>query len=139
VTERERPANYGPMHVMIGPGAAPIRPESPTSVRPIARQIGQWRLPGTRRARAVTLAFCWAHVRRRFYEIAAAGLAPIASERHSWPQRRRMAVARQEKSRPIIDEFEPWLRAKLALINQKIKPSRQSAMRCHAGRVHSLP
>jgi len=68
------------MHVMIGPGAAPIRPESPTSVRPIARQIGQWRLPGTRRARAVTLAFCWAHVRRRFYEIAAAGPAPIASE-----------------------------------------------------------
>lgn len=28
----------------------------------------------------VTLAFCWAHVRRRFYELAAAGPAPIASE-----------------------------------------------------------
>ena len=26
------------------------------------------------------LAFCWAHVRRRFYELAAAGPAPIASE-----------------------------------------------------------
>ena len=29
---------------------------------------------------SVSLAFCWAHVRRRFYELAAAGPAPIASE-----------------------------------------------------------
>ncbi len=28
----------------------------------------------------VRLAFCWAHVRRRLYELAAAGPAPIASE-----------------------------------------------------------
>jgi hypothetical protein len=28
----------------------------------------------------VTLAFCWAHVRRRFYGLAVAGAAPIASE-----------------------------------------------------------
>ena len=28
----------------------------------------------------VQLAFCWSHVRRRFYELAAAGPAPIASE-----------------------------------------------------------
>ena len=28
----------------------------------------------------VQLAFCWAHVRRQFYELAAAGPAPIASE-----------------------------------------------------------
>ena len=28
----------------------------------------------------VELAFCWSHVRRRFYEIAAAGSAPIAAE-----------------------------------------------------------
>ena len=28
----------------------------------------------------VELAFCWSHVRRRFYELAAAGSAPIASE-----------------------------------------------------------
>jgi transposase len=28
----------------------------------------------------VELAFCWAHVRRRFYELAAPGAAPIASE-----------------------------------------------------------
>jgi transposase len=28
----------------------------------------------------VELAFCWSHVRRRFYELAAAGPAPIASD-----------------------------------------------------------
>lgn len=28
----------------------------------------------------MTLAFCWAHWRRRFYEIARSGPAPIASE-----------------------------------------------------------
>ena len=82
----------------------------------------------------VQLAFCWAHVRRRFYELAAAGPAPIASEaleriaglyaieneiRGRSAEERR--AARQEKSRPIVDELEPWLRAKLALISQKTK------------------
>jgi transposase len=82
----------------------------------------------------VQLAFCWAHVRRRFYELAAAGPAPIASEalqriaglyaiesdiRGSGAEERR--DARLRRSRPIIDEFEPWLRAKLALISQKTK------------------
>jgi len=82
----------------------------------------------------VTLAFCWAHVRRRFYELAAAGPAPIASEvlrrigelytiedgirGRSAEQR---CAARQEKSRPIIVDLEPWLREKLGLISQKTK------------------
>ena len=82
----------------------------------------------------VQLAFCWSHVRRRFYELAAAGLAPIASEalerigalyavekdiRERNADERR--AARQEKSRPILDALEPWLREKLALISQKTK------------------
>ena len=82
----------------------------------------------------VELAFCWSHVRRRFYELAAAGPAPIASEaleriaglyvieaqiRGRTADERR--AVRQEKSRPIADEFEPWLRAKLSLISQKTK------------------
>jgi transposase len=82
----------------------------------------------------VQLAFCWSHVRRRFYELAAAGPAPIASETleriaglyaiekeirgRSADERRAM---RQDRSRPIIDDLEPWLRAKLALISQKSK------------------
>ena len=82
----------------------------------------------------VQLAFCWAHVRRRFYELAAAGPAPIASEaleriaelyaieseiRGRSAEERR--AVRQERSRPILDDLEPWLRAKLALISQKTK------------------
>lgn len=82
----------------------------------------------------VQLAFCWAHVRRRFYELAVAGPAPIASEAltriaelyavetesrgRSADERR---THRQAKSRPILDQLEPWLRTKLGLISQKTK------------------
>lgn len=82
----------------------------------------------------VTLAFCWAHVRRRFFELATAGPAPIASEalkriaalyRIEGDIRGRSAderrAVRQEKSRPIIADLEPWLREKLDLISQKTK------------------
>lgn len=82
----------------------------------------------------VSLAFCWSHVRRRFYELAQSGPAPIATEalqriaelyrieneiRGRSPEERR--AARQQKSRPIIDALEPWLRGKLALVSQKSK------------------
>ena len=82
----------------------------------------------------VQLAFCWAHVRRRFYELAVAGPAPIASEAlkriaelyavetecrtRSADERR---AHRQQNSQPILDELEPWLRTKLGLISQKTK------------------
>lgn len=82
----------------------------------------------------VTLAFCWAHVRRRFYELAAAGPAPIATEaltliaklcavengiRGKSADERR--AVRQENSKPVLDDLEPWLRTKLGLISQKTK------------------
>jgi transposase len=82
----------------------------------------------------VQLAFCWSHVRRRFYELAAAGPAPIASEaltrigalyavetdiRGQSAEARR--AVRQERSRPVIDAMEPWLRARLETISQKGK------------------
>jgi len=82
----------------------------------------------------VQLAFCWSHVRRRFYELAAAGPAPIASEaleriaglyaiekdiRGRGADERR--AVRQDRSRPIIDDLEPWLRTKLNVISQKTK------------------
>lgn len=81
-----------------------------------------------------TLAFCWAHVRRRFYELATAGPAPIASEVlrriaelyrieddiRGQPAETRRA-ARQERSRPIVAALEPWMREKLGLISQKTK------------------
>jgi transposase len=83
---------------------------------------------------SVQLAFCWSHVRRRFYELAAAVPAPIASEAMARigqlyaiesgicgqnPDDQR--AARQEKSRPVLDALEPWLREKLARISQKTK------------------
>jgi transposase len=82
----------------------------------------------------VELAFCWSHVRRRFYELAAAGPAPIASEAleriralyevekairgHDADERR---CVRGDKSKPLIEALEPWLRAKLDLVSQKTK------------------
>jgi transposase len=82
----------------------------------------------------VQLAFCWSHVRRRFYELAVGGPAPIASEAleriaalyaiekdirgRSANERRSV---RQARTRPLIADLEPWLREKLALISQKSK------------------
>src|ERR1700686_1091566 len=79
-------------------------------------------------------AFCWVHVRRNFYKLATPGPAPIASEalqriaalyaiekdiRGLSAEER--CLARQHKSRPLIDALEPWLRTKLGLISQKGK------------------
>jgi transposase len=82
----------------------------------------------------VRLAFCWSHVRRRFYELAQASPAPIAAEalariaalykvegeiRGRSPEQRQ--AVRQARSRPVTEAFEPWLREKLALVSQKSK------------------
>jgi transposase len=82
----------------------------------------------------VQLAFCWAHVRRRFLELARAGPAPIASEalaritvlyrieteiRGRSPEERR--AVRQARSQPVVEALEPWLRERLALVSQKSK------------------
>ena len=80
----------------------------------------------------VQLAFCWAHVRRRFYEIAQAGAAPIATaalariaeiyaieaEIRGQSAEARHAV-RQERTRPLIDGLKNWLDAQLAAVSQK--------------------
>lgn len=83
---------------------------------------------------AVSLAFCWSHVRRRFYELAQSGPAPIASEalariaelykieveiRGRTPDERR--AVRQARSQPLVAALEPRLRDKLALVSQKSK------------------
>jgi transposase len=125
------------------PGVAYVYAPDRKAARPIAHLsgfAGVLQVDGYSGYRAlaggnqVTLAFCWAHVRRRFYELAVAGSAPIASEaltRIAELYRiesdiRGMSAAercrvRQQKSRPILDALEPWLRAKLSLISQKSK------------------
>ena len=82
----------------------------------------------------VQLAFCWTHVRRRFYELAVGGAMPIASEAleriaalygiekeirgRSADER---SAVRLEKTRPLLAALEPWLRQQLTLISQKSK------------------
>ncbi len=75
----------------------------------------------------ITLAFCWAHVRREFFDLAKDGPAPIAAEalrriaalyaveaevRGKPPDLRR--AARQAKSRALVEELFTWLEAQLA-------------------------
>lgn len=125
------------------PGVAYVYAPDRTAERPIAHLAGfkgvlQVDGYGGYRALAdrgdVELAFCWAHVRRRFYELAASGPAPIATEALQriaalyaveTEIRGRSAVervaGRQERSRPIIEALEPWMRGKLQLISQKTK------------------
>jgi transposase len=82
----------------------------------------------------VQLAFCWSHVRRRFYELAQSGAAPIAGEaltriaalyRIEHEIRGRSAderrAVRHQRSRPLVEALQPWLREKLSLISQKTK------------------
>ena len=73
----------------------------------------------------VQLAFCWSHVRRHFYELTHGGAAPIASEAltriaafyriegeiRGRSAEERLAV-RQQRSRPLVEAFQPWLREK---------------------------
>ena len=82
----------------------------------------------------VKLAFCWSHVRRPFYEIAAGGNAPIATEAlkriadlyaieaeirgRSADQRR---TVRQDRARPLVEALKAWMESKLAAVSQKGK------------------
>ncbi len=81
---------------------------------------------------AITLAFCWAHLRRRFFDIAEGGPAPIASEalariatlyaiektiRGRSAEERR--AARQQRSKPLVITFKAWLEQQLARVSAK--------------------
>jgi transposase len=79
-----------------------------------------------------TLAFCWSHWRRYFYEIARAGPAPIASEalrriaglyaietviRGRSAEERR--AVRQTESMPLVEELKRWLETQLATVSAR--------------------
>jgi transposase len=85
----------------------------------------------TRAGGAVTLAFCWSHLRRRFYEIYVGGNAPIATEalarirklyaieaeiRGGAPEVR--LAERQARSKPIVMALRPWLEESLVKISK---------------------
>ena len=81
---------------------------------------------------AVTLAFCWSHLRRRFYDHAKSGNAPIASEaleriaalyaiektiRGASAEERRNA--RQTRSKALVAALKIWLERQLARVSAK--------------------
>jgi transposase len=78
---------------------------------------------------SVTLAYCWSHLRRKFYEIYVGGHSPIATQalarikqlyaiedeiRGLPPELRRRA--RQDRSRAIIEALKPWFAQSLAAV-----------------------
>ena len=80
----------------------------------------------------ITLAFCWAHLRRRFYDIAKGGLAPIASEAleriaalyliektiRGLSAEHRRAV-RGERSKPLVLALKLWFEQQLTHVSAK--------------------
>ena len=81
---------------------------------------------------AITLAFCWAHLRRRFFDLAKGGDAPIANEAleriaalyaiektirgRSADERR---AVRQDKSKPLVVALRAWFEHQLTLVSSK--------------------
>jgi transposase len=81
---------------------------------------------------AITLAFCWAHLRRRFFDLAKGGDAPIANEAleriaalyaiektirgRSADERR---AVRQNKSKPLVVALRAWFEHQLTLVSGK--------------------
>ena len=80
----------------------------------------------------ITEAACWAHVRRKFYDLYQAHRSPIAKEaleriaqlyeietqiRGRSPAERR--EARQARSRPLLESMQAWLKATLAKLSRK--------------------
>jgi transposase len=88
----------------------------------------------TRPGGPVTLAYCWSHLRRQFYEVYVGGNAPIATEalarikllydieaeaRGSPPEVRR--ALRQQRSKPVIETLKPWFEDSLAKVSKGSK------------------
>jgi transposase len=83
----------------------------------------------TRPGGPLTLAFCWSHLRRKFYELYVGGNQPIATEAlacikqlydieaeiRGLPPKVRRAM-RQGKAKPLVDALKPWLEASLAKV-----------------------
>jgi transposase len=81
---------------------------------------------------AATLAFCWAHLRRRFYDIAKGGAAPLAEQalariaalyaieakiRGQSAAARR--ATRQTEAAPLVAELKNWFEAQLVRVSAK--------------------
>jgi transposase len=84
-----------------------------------------------RKAGAIVEAACWAHARRKFFDLARLNKAPIAAEAveridalfaiereiNGATVQERLRV-RQERSRPLISELQAWLREQRAKVSK---------------------
>ena len=85
-----------------------------------------------RPAQDVQLAYCWAHARRKLHEVSRSGTTPIADEglkqitalyrvekdiRGQGPEAR--LSVRNERSRPLLEQFEGWLAANSVCVSAK--------------------
>ena len=92
---------------------------------------------------------CWAHVRRKFYELAVAHKSPVAKEaleriaqlyaieteiRGRPPEERR--AVRSERSRPVLESMKPWLEETLGKLSRKSDTAR--AVKYALGRWDAL-
>ncbi len=81
---------------------------------------------------AATLAFCFAHARRKIYDVHVATKSPIAAqallriaafyeieERIRGKSESERRAVRQAETKPLIEEFQSWLAARLAEISRK--------------------
>jgi transposase len=77
-------------------------------------------------------AFCWAHVRRKFYDLEQAHASPLAAEalqrigqlyaiereiRGRPPEERKQV--RQARARPVLDAMQPWLETNYSKLSRK--------------------
>jgi transposase len=88
------------------------------------------RLAGDRADGSVRLAFCWAHMRRDFYQFHASTKSPLAgevlarvaalyaieAEIRGHPAEHRQRI-RQQRSRPIVEALHGWLQDQLARVS----------------------
>jgi transposase len=84
-----------------------------------------------RRPRPITEAACWSHGRRKFFVLADLGNSPLAIEAirrideifaiereiNGTAAEQRLAV-RQDRIRPLVDEFERWMRTERARLSR---------------------
>ncbi|MBG6146063.1 hypothetical protein IWQ51_004209 [Labrenzia sp. EL_142] len=77
-------------------------------------------------------AACWAHVRRKFFDLTGRGTAPIAEQTLEWigalydiekairgsPPERRLEI-RPSESKPVFEDLHRWLKARLGEVSGK--------------------
>ena len=103
-----------------------------TGILQVDGYTGFDRLAGDRPKDTVKLAFCWAHVRRKFYDFHQATASPIAAEAlrriaelyaieaciRGRPSDERRRI-RQTQTKPLVEGMKTWLEAELGRISAK--------------------